>query len=139
MKLSCCPELQSREAKMTDAEAFEDRLDTVGWGLLALVWGITILLDAVPFGAGLVATGLVLLGANAMLSRRGLERSRSNAVLGVLGLCWGVLELARPVLGQLFKGADLDWVIFAILLVIWSGVQLVRGALSGQPTDGAAG
>ncbi|MGE5252090.1 MAG: hypothetical protein ACM3QS_17935 [Bacteroidota bacterium] len=124
---------------MTEAEAFEDRLDTVTWGLLALVWGLTILVAAVPFGAGLVGSGLVLLGVNATLLRRGLETSRSNTVLGVLGLCWGALELARPILHQVFKGADLDWVIFAILLVIWGSVQLGRGALTGRGPGRPAG
>jgi hypothetical protein len=129
MKLPCFPRLQSQEAKMTDTEAFEDRLETLAWGLLALLWGFTILLNSVPFGTGLMGTGLILLGVNVVRARRGLERGRVNTFLGIMGLCWGALELARPVLHQIFRGADLDWVIFAILLVIWGGILLSRGAV----------
>ncbi len=42
-----------------------------------------------------------------------------------LTLVWGVLELARPILHTLFKFADLDWVIFAILLVVLGVILLV--------------
>ncbi len=47
-------------------------------------------------------------------------------VLGILILAWGGLEFGRPWLRQLFPSADLDWVIFAILLIGWGLILLVR-------------
>ena len=130
MKLSCCPELQSREAKMNDAEVFEDRQDTVGWGLLALVWGFTILLDAMPFGAGLVGTGLILLGANVVRYFQGIRINGFSACIGVLALVWGGLELAGTVL-------PFELPVFAILLIALGaavvGLEFVRSGANEQP------
>jgi hypothetical protein len=101
--------------------------NAIGWGLLLILWGITILFDFVPFGAGVLGTGLILLGANGIRVLNGLPARDENTVLGILALAWGVLELARPVLGQLFGFTDLDWVIFAILLVMLGLILLARG------------
>jgi hypothetical protein len=91
--------------------------NAVAWGLLSILWGITILFDFVPFGVGLVGTGLILLGANVFLSLNGLPTKGDNTLFGFLALVWGGLELARPILHSILISADLDWVIFAVLLI----------------------
>lgn len=101
----------------------------VGWGLLAILWGATILFDFIPFGAGLIGTGLILLGVNVVRSINHLHTKNDNTVLGILGVAWGGLELARPLLRQLFPSADLDWTIFAILLIGLGLVLLTRAFL----------
>lgn len=113
---------------MDNTENLNRNFARVGWGLLAILWGATILLDFVPFSAGLIGTGLVLLGVNIVRSINYLPTKDDNTVLGILILAWGGLELARPLLRQLFPSADLDWVIFAILL-IGLGVILLTPAL----------
>jgi hypothetical protein len=90
-------------------------LDRVGWGLLAILWGVTILFDFVPFGAGLVGTGLIMLGI--AFAANHLSMKNGNVVFALLILAWGGLEFARPLLSQIFPASDLDWVIFAILLI----------------------
>ena len=42
-------------------------------------------------------------------------------------LAWGGLELARPILRIIFESADLDWVIFAILLIGLGLILSLRG------------
>src|SRR5512138_2949506 len=111
---------------MENTELLQNNIDRVGWGLLAILWGTTILFDFVPFSVGLIGTGLILLGANTLLRLKRLPAGSDNLVLGMLILAWGGLELARPWLRPLFPSADLDWVVFAILLIGWGLFRLVR-------------
>lgn len=46
---------------MDSRETLNENIEKVGWGLLAILWGMTILFDFLPFGTGLVGTGLILL------------------------------------------------------------------------------
>jgi hypothetical protein len=111
---------------MNHQEVFRQNVDRVGWGLLAILWGATILFDFVPFSIGLMGTGLILLGAQAALRLNQIPATSNNVVLGVLTLAWGVLELGRHRLRQVFPSADLDWVIFAVLLIGWGLILLTR-------------
>jgi hypothetical protein len=102
---------------MDKTQILNRKYETVAWGLIAILWGITILFDFIPFGIGVLGTGLVVLGINAVRSLSGLPTKNDNMIFGILMLAWGVLELAHPILQILFESADLDWVIFAILLI----------------------
>src|SRR5512147_2233160 len=126
---------------MNNTKILKDNVDRIGWGLLAILWGARILFDFVPFSIGLMGTGLILLGAQAVLRLNQLPGRNGNVVLGILILAWGGLEHARPWLQQLFPSADLDWVIFAILLIGWGLILLVRALLAsrGKPFGGFAG
>ena len=92
-------------------------VERIGWGLMAILWGVVILVDFVPFEAGLIGTGLIMLGV--ALANNRLSLKNDGVVIGILMLAWGCLELSRPLLRQLFPSADLDWVIFAVLLIGW--------------------
>jgi hypothetical protein len=111
---------------MDNTQKADREYNSIGWGLLSILWGITILFDFIPFGVGILGTGLLLLGVNAVRSLNGLRAKGDNTVLGILALVWGVLELARPILRPLFEVSDWDWVIFAILLIVLGGILLVR-------------
>lgn len=114
---------------MENPQISNRKLERVAWGLLAILWGATILLDFLPFGIGLIGTGLILLGVNFIQSVNHLPMKNDNTVIGILILAWGGLELGRPVLHQLLPSADLDWVIFAILLIGLGLVLLTRAVL----------
>jgi hypothetical protein len=105
------------------------RFSAVGWGMLCILWGVSILFEGVTLGVALIGTGLILLGANAARVRRGLPARGDNTILGVLALSWGVLEFARPVLEKLPQLTDPDWAILAILLIIIGAVLLARELL----------
>lgn len=111
------------------------KFGTIAWGLLAILWGVTILFDFIPFGVGLVGTGLILLGVNVVRSINGLPSKDDNTLIGILALMWGVLELARPSLRLIFEFSDWDWAIFAILLVVLGVILLVRGFLLPHKTS----
>ena len=111
---------------MSNMKNLKRNLKRAGWGLLAILWGGTILFDFVPFGAGLIGTGLILFGVNIVRAINHLQTKNDNTILGILALAWGGLELARPWLHRLFPSADLDWVIFAILLIGWGVILLTR-------------
>lgn len=115
---------------MDNKEILDKNIERVGWGLLAILWGATILFDFVPFSVGLIGTGLIMLGANAV--RRLNQLPTNNSVWGILILAWGGLEFARPWLGRLFPSADLDWVIFAILLIGWGVILLARALMAAR-------
>jgi hypothetical protein len=102
---------------MNNLKILNHRYETVAWGILAILWGTTILFDFIPFGVGVLGTGLVLLSVNIVRTLNDLPTRSENTVFGILMLAWGGLELGRPILRILFKSADLDWVIFAILLI----------------------
>ena len=123
---------------MNNVKNLKRNLKRAGWGLLAILWGATILFDFIPFGAGLIGTGLILLSANMVRSINHLHTKNDNTVLGILSLAWGGLELARPWLRQLFPSADLDWVIFAILLIGWGVMLLTRTFLLSHRTQPGA-
>jgi len=114
---------------MDNTQIINRKYGTIAWGLLSILWGITILFDFVPFGFGLVGSGLILFGVNMVRSLNGLPTKGDNTVLGILALVWGVLDLALPILRLRFAVSDWDWAIFAILLVVLGAILLVRGFL----------
>jgi hypothetical protein len=114
---------------MDNRKNLKRNLKRVYWGLLAILWGATILFDFIPFGAGLIGTGLILLGVNVARAINHLHTKNENTILGILAIAWGVLELARPLLRQWFPSYDLDWAIFAILLIGLGVVLLVHALL----------
>jgi len=126
------PFVKQWKDKMDNTQILDRNIERVGWGLLAILWGATILFDFAPFSVGLIGTGLIQLGANAVRRLNQLPASSDNAVLGILILAWGGLELARPWLRELFTSADLDWVIFAILLIGWGLILLTRALLAAR-------
>jgi hypothetical protein len=119
---------------MDNIQILNRKYETVAWGLLAILWGITFLFDFIPFGVGVLGTGLVVLGINVVRSLNNLPTNKDNTGFGILMLAWGGLELARPILRILFESADLDWVIFAILLIGLGLILSLRGFLRPLPT-----
>jgi hypothetical protein len=114
---------------MNNSQISIKKYENIAWGLLAVLWGATILLDFIPFGAGLIGTGLIFLGANAVRWINHLPMRGDNTVLGSLILTWGGLEFARPLLRLMFPLADLDWVIFALLLMGFGIILLVQAMI----------
>jgi hypothetical protein len=121
---------------MDNIQILNRKYEAVAWGLLAILWGITILFDFIPFGVGVLGTGLVVLGVNVVRSLNDLPTKNDNTVFGILMLAWGGLELARPILRILFESADLDWVIFAILLIGLGLILSLRGFLRPRKMGG---
>ena len=112
---------------MDNIQVLNRKYETVAWGLLAILWGTTILFDFIPFGVGVLGTGLIVLGINVVRSINSIPTKNDNNAFGILMLAWGGLELARPILRILFESADLDWVIFAILLIGLGLILSLRG------------
>ncbi len=120
---------------MNNPQISNQKYAGVAWGLLAVLWGATILFDFIPFGVGLIGTGMIFLGANAARFINRLPLRSDNTVLGILILAWGGLEFARPLLRQLFPSADLDWVIFAMLLVGFGMILLIQALVRAWKPD----
>jgi hypothetical protein len=119
---------------MDNTQTLNRKYKTIAWGLLSILWGITILFDFVPFGVGLTGTGLIFLGVNLVRSFNGLPTKGDNTVIGILALVWGGLDLALPLLRLRFKVSDWDWAIFAILLVVLGVILLARALLQVRKT-----
>jgi hypothetical protein len=107
---------------MEHARLLNRQLDTLGWGLFFVWWGITELFKFLPPGIGAIGLGLILLGLNAVRTRNGIPASGFTTTLGILALVLGGLELAAPVLNLPFEIP-----IFAILLIVLGIILLGRG------------
>lgn len=112
---------------MDSTRSLDSSLEAIAWGLLLVVWGVTMLFDFVPGGVGIAGSGLILLGLNAARSLNGIPTKSGTTTLGILALVWGGLELARPILHVPFEFSD--WAVFAILLIVLGGILLARELL----------
>ena len=100
---------------------------TITWGLLLILWGVTALFDFVPAGVGIAGSGLILLGLNAARYLSHIPTKGGTTILGILALVWGGLDLARPILPLPFASSDRP--IVAILLIVYGGILLARELL----------
>src|SRR5512138_221882 len=96
--------------------------ERVGWGLLAILWGVVILVDFVPFEVGLIGTGLIMLSV--AWANNHLSLKNDGTVIGVLMLAWARIHtpLAPPVVS--IGGSGLGDLCCA---VDWMGCDLKRG------------
>ncbi len=118
-------------------QAVNDRnLENTAWGLLFVLWGVSIFFDAIPFGAGLAGTGLILLGLNAVRAANRIPTRPWTTLCGIVALAWGGLELLRSSVRLPFQLND--WAIFSIILVVIGLVFLRYGlfrASGGGPAE----
>ncbi len=101
---------------MDNTRTLNRMFETLAWGLLFILWGITVLFDFLPAGVGILGTGLILLGLNAARWLNGIPAKGGTTVCGILTLVWGGLDLTRSLLYLPFKLSD--WAILAILLIV---------------------
>lgn len=113
-------------ATADDAHARGRRLDDIGWALFFILTGVIWLLpeEQVPPGTWLIATGLLLLGLNAIRAAGHLPVSGFATVLGTLALAAGLGTLA---------GIDLP--LMAIFLILL-GVGLLARQLRRAEQEG---
>lgn len=91
--------------------AFDKRLDTIGWAIFLILTGVIWLLPEgqVPRGAWFMATGILLLGLNAIRAYTRASISGFTTILGALALAaglaayWGV-ELPIFAIGMIVMG-----------------------------------
>lgn len=99
------------------------------WGLLLIWWGLRgSLLVSLPNGAGLLGSGLILLGLNAARSRKGLPAVPFTSLLGILALAFGGLMIAREVLHLSFEipAFEISLILLGIALIIREYKQIRR-------------
>ncbi len=96
-------------------------LETIAWGTLFILWGITEMFKFLPDGTGAIGIGLILIGLNVARSLTGHPTSSFTITFGILALLLGGLELVRPYLHLSF-----ELPIFAILLLALGVMVLVR-------------
>ncbi len=113
----------------------DKRLENTAWGLLFVLWGVSIFFDAIPFGVGVAGTGLILLGLNAVRAANKIPTRPWTTLCGVVALVWGGLELLRPIARLPFQLND--WAIFSIVLVV-IGLVFLRYGLFQARNGGSA-
>jgi hypothetical protein len=96
--------------------------ETIAWGALFILWGITEMFKFLPNGTGAVGIGAILVGLNLARLWTGQPVSGFTTTFGILALLLGGLELARPYLHISF-----ELPVFAILLIAMGAIVLVRG------------
>ncbi len=78
--------------------------EALAWGALLIWWGLRWwLLVSLPNGIGLLGTGVILLGLNAMRSLNGIPTKGFTTILGILALVFGGLIMASKVLQLSFE------------------------------------
>jgi hypothetical protein len=95
--------------------------ETIAWGALFILWGLTSLFTSLPDGIGAVGIGLIMIGLNVARSWAGQPTSGFTTTFGILAILLGGLELARPFLHLSFELPT-----FAILLLGLGVIVLVR-------------
>ena len=96
--------------------------ETIGWGALFILWGITEMFTTLPAGTGAIGIGLIMIGLNVARSLTGQPTSGFTTTLGILALLLGGLQLASP-----FLHLSFELPIFAILLLALGLIVLARG------------
>lgn len=70
--------------------SLENKLPTLIWAVLLIWWGMRwSLLEALPEGSGLLGTGVILLGVNALRKSARLPTNPNTTFLGLLTLLAG--------------------------------------------------
>jgi hypothetical protein len=101
--------------------ATDRNLVSLTWGLLFILWGVTSLFDFLPPGVGIIGTGAILLGLNAVRSLNHIPTRSGTNALGILALAWGGLELA-----QAYWRPPFEIPVFAILLIVMGSILMAR-------------
>lgn len=114
---------------MNNARKINLNFETLAWGMLILWWGIRWLFEFLPNGAGLLGTGLILLGLNAARALNGMPARGFTTALGILSLVLGGLVLASSTLHLSF-----ELPVFEIVLIGF-GVFVLARAFKKPETD----
>ncbi|MBI5353092.1 MAG: hypothetical protein HZB50_10680 [Chloroflexi bacterium] len=102
---------------------------TIAWGLLLIWWGLRgWLFASLPNGVGLLGTGVILLGLNAVRLLSGIPARGSTTTLGILTFVFGGFLMVNETLNL-----SLQLPIFEILLITL-GVFLVTRAIKKTET-----
>ncbi len=109
---------------MTTQDTPDQRLETLGWGVLLVVVGTIWLMPEkwTPPGTWLIAAGLILLGLNGIRYFKGISMSAFSLVAGAIALAAG--------LGALF---GLDLPLFAIALIVTGACILLKPWVPTRP------
>jgi hypothetical protein len=109
------------EEKMENTRKLTINFETIAWGALFILWGITEMFKFLPAGTGAIGIGLILVGLNVARAVAGQPTSGFTTTFGILALLAGGLELASPYLHLSF-----ELPIFAIVLLALGIIVLVR-------------
>lgn len=82
-------------AQGANKNAFNRRLEDVGWALFLIMIGTLLLVpdEQIPQGTWLVGTGVIMLGINAVRYLNGIRVNGFTIVLGALALAAGLGDL----------------------------------------------
>jgi uncharacterized membrane protein HdeD (DUF308 family) len=111
---------------MENTRKLNSDFETIAWGALFILWGITEMFESLPDGTGALSIGIILIGLNLARLWKRLPTSGFTTTLGILALLLGTLQLARP-----FLHLSFDLPIFAILLITL-GLILLGNTLKGS-------
>jgi len=118
---------------MENSRMLDRNLGMIAWGLLLIWWGIRwSILISLPDGAGLLGTGAILLGINALRSIYGLPTKSRTTWLGVLSLIMGGLLLILEMIGVPLEIQLLEALLIALgIILVFSGLQTDNTHLPG--------
>lgn len=109
---------------MNSQRISERSLDTIGWSLFFIWWGVAELANSLPHGVFAVGIGIILLGLSVARSLNGFPTSGLIIALGIVALVAGGADLARSAWRLPF-----ELPVFAAFLIVLGSVVLVRELL----------
>ncbi len=107
---------------MNRVQSLDSQLESVAWGALFVWWGITAAFSFLPDGTGLVGTGLILTGLNAVRWLNGIPTHGFSTLLGIVLIVWGELELEQSIL-------PFDVPVLAITLIVVGATVMARAVV----------
>ncbi len=113
------------EEKMGRKRNLDAKIETIGWGLLFIWWGLRWwVLISLPDGSGLVGSAVILLGLNLVRSLANIPTCGLTTWTGLLALAWGGLMVVNETMILPFKLP-----VFEVLLIAAGLILLGRGLL----------
>jgi hypothetical protein len=123
------------EELMETKRRFDGKIETIGWGLLLIWWGLRWwALLSLPDGSGLVGSGLILLGLNLARALAGIERRSLTTWCGLLALAGGGIMVVDAM-----KLLPFQLPAFEILLIVVGMILLSRGLLRARSVGAEQG
>jgi hypothetical protein len=105
---------------MNSTQKVNSVIETVGWGAIFILWGVTSLFDFLPAGTGAIGLGLIFIGLNAARIWKGIPASKFTLWLGILALVLGAMDMARSLMHLSF-----ELPVFAVMLLAFGTLLLV--------------
>jgi hypothetical protein len=118
---------------MNSTQRVNSVIETVTWGAIFILWGVTAMFTWLPAGTGAICLGLIFLGLNAARIWKGIPANKFTIWLGILALVLGALDLIRSLMHLSFELPVFAVMLLAFGIILVIGVTVQNNSESANP------